>query len=171
MLFGLTNAPTTFQSYMNHVSNKLLSKFLLFFFDDMLIYGRNWEDHLRHLDKVLGILEEKQLYAKDSKCEFGMNDMLYLGHVIGKNGVQVHQEKLKEIIEWPIPINLIELKSFLGLCTYYRKFVKGFSQLTTPLTDLTKKGAFNWKDEAQMKFEKMKQVMSSCHVLALPDIT
>jgi hypothetical protein len=111
------------------------------------------------------------LYAKESKCEFGMTEMLYLGHVIGANGVQVHQEKIRVIIEWPTPKNVTELKSFLGLCTYYRKFVKGFSQLTAPLTDLTKKGAFVWIEEAQDTFEKMKQVMSSCHVLALPDLT
>jgi hypothetical protein len=171
MSFGLTNAPATFQSCMNHVFNKQLRKFLLVFFDDILIYSRTWEDHLRHLDEVLGILEEQQLYAKESKCEFGMTEMLYLGHVIGENGVQVHQEKIRAIIEWPTPRNLTELKIFLGLCTYYRKFVKGFSQLMTPLTDLTKKGAFSWTDEAHMTFEKMKQVMSSCPVLALPDFT
>jgi hypothetical protein len=133
---------------MNHVFNKQLRKFLLVFFDDILIYSRTWEDHLKYLDKVLGILEEQQLYAKESKCEFGMTEMLYLVHVIGGNGVQAHQEKIKEIIEWPTPRNLTELKIFLGLCTYYMKFVKGFSQLTTPLTDLTKKGAFSWTHEA-----------------------
>jgi hypothetical protein len=100
-----------------------------------------------------------------------MTEMLYLGHVIGVNGVQVHQEKIKEIIEWPTPRNVTELKIFLGLCTYYRKFVKGFSQLTAPLIDLTKKGAFVWIEKAQETFEKMKQVMSSCPVLALPDFT
>jgi hypothetical protein len=83
----------------------------------------------------------------------------------------VHQEKIRAIIEWPTPRNVTELKSFLGLCTYYRKFVKGFSQLTTPLTDLTKKGDFVWIKKAHETFEKMKQVLSSCHVLALPDFT
>jgi hypothetical protein len=97
--------------------------------------------------------------------------MLYLGHVIGANGVQGHQEKIREIIEWPNPKNVIELRSFLGLCTYYKKFVKGFLQLTVPLTDLTKKGAFVWIEEAQETFKKMKQVMTSCLVLALPDYT
>ena len=97
--------------------------------------------------------------------------MLYLGHVIGENGVQVHQEKIGAILEWPTTKNVTELKIFLGLCTYYRKFVKGFSQLTTPLTDLTKKGAFSWTDEVQATFGNMKQVMSSFPVLALPDFT
>jgi hypothetical protein len=97
--------------------------------------------------------------------------MLFLWHVIGENSVEVHQEKIRAIIEWPTPKNLTELKIFLSLSTYYRKFVNGFSQLMTPLTDLTKKGAFIWIDEAQIKFEKMKQVTSSCPVLALPDFT
>jgi hypothetical protein len=92
-----------------------------------------------------------------------------LGHIIGANGVQVHQEKIPAIMEWPTPKTLIELREFLGMCTYYRKFVKGFSQLCAPLTDLTKKGAFKWSEEAQNTMDKMKKVMSTCPVLALPD--
>jgi hypothetical protein len=156
---------------MNRVFNKQLRKFLLVFFDSILIYSKTWEDHLRHLDELLGIIVSLQLYTKESKCEFGMTEMLYLGHVIGANGVQVHQEKIRAIIEWPTPKNVTELKSFLGLCTYYRKFVKGFSQLTVPLTNLTKKGDFVWIEEAQETFKKMKQVMISCPILALPDFT
>lgn len=82
---------------------------------------------MRHLDELLGILEEKELYAKESKCEFGMTEMLYLGHIIGHNAVRMHREKIWAIIEWPTPNNVTELKSFLGICTYYRKFVKGLS--------------------------------------------
>jgi hypothetical protein len=169
MPFGLTNAPATFHSCMNHVFNKQLRKFLLVYFDDILIYRKTWEDHLRHMDEVPGIIESQHLYAKESKCEFGMTKMPYLGHMIGMNGVQVHQGNIRAIIEWPTSRNVTELKSFLGLFTYYRKFVKGFSQLTGPLTDLTKKGAFIWIEKAQETFEKMKQVMSSCPVLALLD--
>ena len=95
--------------------------------------------------------------------------MLYLGHIIGAKGVQVHQEKITAIREWLTPKTLTKLRGFLGLCTYYRKFVKGFSQLCTPLTDLTKRGYFKWNDEAQVTREKMKEVMSTCPVLALPD--
>ena len=105
---------------MNHMFKKQLRKFLLVFFDDILIYSRSWEEHLQQLDEVLSILEEQQLYAKMSKCEFGMTKMLYLGHVIGEQGVQVHQEKIQAIIDWPTPWNVIELRSFLGLYTYYR---------------------------------------------------
>jgi hypothetical protein len=111
------------------------------------------------------------LYAKESKCEFGMTEVLYLGHIIGEKGVQVHQEKITTIMEWPTPNTLTELRGFLGICTYYRKFVKGFSQLCEPLTDLTKKGAFKWSEEAQATMDKMKKVMSTCPVLALPDFS
>jgi hypothetical protein len=99
----------------------------------------------------------------------GMTEVLYLGHIIGAKGVQVHQEKIKPIMEWPTPKTLTELRGFMGICTYYRKFVKGFSQLCAPLIDLTKKGAFKWNEAAQMTMDKMKKVMSTCLVLALPD--
>ena len=98
MPFGLTNAPTTFQSCMNRIFNKQLRKYLLVFFDD-LIYSRTWEEHLKHLNEVLSIMEEQSLFAKQSKCEFGMTEMLYLGHVVSKYGVQVHQEKIQAILD------------------------------------------------------------------------
>jgi hypothetical protein len=120
------------------------------------------------VDEILSIMEEQALYAKESKCEFGMTKVLYLGHIIGAQGVQVHQEKIQTILDWPTPKTLTELKGFFGICSYYRRFVKGFSQLCAPLTDLTKKGAFKWSDEAQLDFDKMKKVMSTCLVLALP---
>jgi hypothetical protein len=168
MPLGLTNAPATFQSCMNHVFNKQLRKHLLVFFDDLLIYRKTWDEHLRHVDQILSIMEEQSLYAKESKCKFGMTKVLYLGHIIEAKGVQVHQEKIKAIMEWPTPKTLTELRGFLGMCTYHRKFVKGFSQLCAPLTDLTKKGAFKWDEEAQITMVKMKKVMSTCPVLALP---
>jgi hypothetical protein len=99
MPFGLTNAPATFQSCMNHVFNKQLRKPLLVFFDDFLIYSKTWEEHLRHVDQILSIMEEQSLYAKESKCEFGMTKVLYLGHNIGSKRVHVHQEKIQAIME------------------------------------------------------------------------
>ena len=99
MPFRLTNAPTTFQSCMNHIFKAQLHKYLLVFFDNILIYSRTWEEHLRHLYEVLEILQEQSLYAKMSMCEFGMQGMLYLGHVIGANGVQVHLEKIRAILD------------------------------------------------------------------------
>jgi hypothetical protein len=171
MPFGLTNAPATFQSCMNHIFNKQLRKFLLVFFDDLLIYSRTWEDHLHHVEEILNIMEDQSLYAKETKCEFGLTKILYLGHIINAQGVQVHQEKIHAILDWPTPRSLTELRSFFGLCSYYRCFVRGFSQLGAPLTNLTKKGAFRWTEEAQKAFDRMKEVMSTCPVLALPDFS
>jgi hypothetical protein len=131
--------------------------------------AKTWEEHLRHVDQIFSIMDEQSLSAKESKCEFGMTDVLYLGHIIGAKGVQVHQDKIKAIMEWPTPKTLTKLRGFLGMCTYYRKFVKGFSHLCAPLIDLTKKEAFKWSEEAQFTFDKMKKVMSTCPVLALPD--
>eukprot|EP00253_Pinus_taeda_P004399 PITA_04399 len=127
MPFGLTNAPATFQSCMNHIFRSHLRKFVLVFFDDILIYSRTWEELLQHIEIVLCILEEQQFYAKLSKCEFGLMEMLYLGHIIGVDGVRVHKEKIKAIRDWPKPRNVTELRGFIGICTYYRKFVKSFS--------------------------------------------
>lgn len=120
---------------------------MLVFFDDILIYRWTWEQHLQHLETVLHILEEQQCYAKLSKCEFGLTKMLYLGHIIKEDGVRVHEEKIRAIWDWPVPQNVTELRGFMGICTYYRKFVKDFSELAAPLTDLTK-GVFEWTDEA-----------------------
>eukprot|EP00253_Pinus_taeda_P033610 PITA_33610 len=167
--FGLTNAPATFQSYMNHIFRSHLRKFVLVFFDDILIYSKTWEEHLQHIETILHILQEQQFYAKLSKCEFGLTEMLYLRHIIGVDRVRVLREKIRAIKEWPEPRNVTELRGFIGICTYYRKFVKGFSQLVAPLTNLTRKEAFSWSDIAQRAFDRLKEVMSSYPVLALPN--
>jgi hypothetical protein len=127
---------------MNHLFRKQLQKILLVFFDDLLIYSRTWEEHLGHLEEILRIMEEQSLYAKESKCEFEMTEVLYLGHVVNAQGVQVHMEKIQAILDWPPPKNITHLHDFFGICSYYKQFVKGFSQLAASPTDLTKKGAF-----------------------------
>ena len=127
MSFGLTNAPDTFQSCMNQVFREQLRRFVLIFFDDILVFSKTWEEHLQHLEMVLSTLEKESLYAKESKCEFGMTELLYLGHIISAEGVQVDLEKIRAIVDWPTPTNLTQLKGFLGLCGFYRRFVKRFS--------------------------------------------
>lgn len=171
MPFGLTNTLATFQPCMNHVFRGQVWHFVLVFFDDILIYSWTWEEHLQHLEVVLCIIEEQQLYAKMFKCEFGLTKALCLGHVIVEDGMKVHQEKIRAILDWPTPRNVVALSRFLFICTYYRGFVRGFSQLATPLTNLTKKGAFEWTQVAQEAFEHLKKVMSNCLVMALPDFT
>ena len=112
---GLTNAPTTFKSCMNIICCKKLRRFFLFFFDDILIYNKTWEEHLQHLEIVLKTLQEQSLYAKMCKCEFGMKELLYLGHIIGKDGVKLHMENIGAILEWPSPKNITELRGFIGI--------------------------------------------------------
>jgi hypothetical protein len=100
---------------MNHIFNKQLRKFLFKFFDDILIYSRTWEEHLEHLDEILSIMEEQSLYAKESKCEFGMTYILYLGHVVSAQGIQVYREKIQSILDWRPPKNLTHLCGFFGI--------------------------------------------------------
>lgn len=99
----------------------------MIFFDDILVFSKTWEEHLHHLEEVLYILERESLYAKESKCEFGMTELLYLGHIISADGIRVDPKKIRAIVEWPTPTNLTQLKGFFGLCGFYRRFVKGFS--------------------------------------------
>ena len=129
---------------------------MLVFFDDILVYSRTWEEHLAHLDIVLGILGNESLYAKESKCDLGMTKLLYLGHIISVEGVRMDPDKVKAIIEWPTLMNPTQLRGFLGLCGFYHRFVNGYSCHATPLIDLTKKGAFFWIHEAHECFEMFK---------------
>jgi hypothetical protein len=169
--FGLTNAPATFHFFMNHILKDHLRKSVLVFFDDILIYSQSWKEHMRHLDEVLSIMEGQSLYAEESKCEFCMTKMLFLGHIISAKGVQLHQENIRAIMDWPMPKNMTELRSFFRLCIYYRQFIQGFSQLGALLKDLTRHGAFIWTEKSQEAFDHMKEVMGTCPVLALPNFT
>ena len=126
MPFGLINAPTTFMSFMNKTFQQYLDQFVLIFIDDILIYSSSKEMHEQHLRTVLQILREQQLYAKFSKCEFWMEEIAFLGHIVSKEGVKPDPSKVKAIIEWETPRNVTEIWSFLGLARYYRRFVQDF---------------------------------------------
>ncbi|KAL0445949.1 UNVERIFIED_CONTAM: Transposon Ty3-I Gag-Pol polyprotein [Sesamum latifolium] len=169
MPFGLTNAPAAFMSLMNKTLQPFLDQFVIVFIDDILIYSRSPEEHEQHLRTVLQILREKQLYAKFSKCEFWMEEIAFLGHVVSKEGVQPDPAKVRAILGWEPPKNVSEVRSFLGLAGYYRRFVKDFSVVAKPLTNLLKKNTpFNWNDRCAQSFEELKRRLTSAPILALP---
>jgi hypothetical protein len=137
---GLSNAPTIFMCLMNGVFREYLNKFVIVFLDDILIYSKLEEEHGHHLRMVLQVLREHKLYAKLSKCIFYQKKIHYLGHIISVEGITMDLEKIKDIRGWPTPINVIEVRSFMGLVGYYQRFMKGFSNIASPITSLQKKG-------------------------------
>lgn len=169
MPFGLTNAPCTFQSLMNHVFQDISRKFVLVFFDDILVYSKSWEEHLQHLPEVFTILQQQQLYLKLSKCIFGATIIEYLGHFISAKGVNTDPKKIAVIRDWPVPTTQKHLRSFLGLANYYRRFIMGYSSIARPLSQLLKRDGFAWSHEAANSFSNLKTALYSTPALALPD--
>ena len=136
MPFGLTNVPAAFMDLMNKVFSNYLEKFVIVFINDILVYSKSHEEHERHLSLVLQRLREEKLYAKFSKCSFWLEEISFLGHIVKKEGVTIDPEKIKVVIEWLRPTNVSEIRSFLSLAGYYKRFVEGFSKIAVPLTKL-----------------------------------
>ncbi|GAU28841.1 hypothetical protein TSUD_21780 [Trifolium subterraneum] len=170
MPFGLTNAPAIFMDYMNRIFQPYLDKFVVIFIDDILIYSKDPQEHAEHLRIVLDILREKQLYAKFSKCEFWLSEVKFLGHVISQGGIFVDPSKVEAVLNWERPRTVSEIRSFLGLAGYYRRFILGFLEIALPLTRLTRKGAaFVWDELCENSFNLLKQKLTSAPVLVISD--
>ena len=169
MSFGLTNAPAAFMDLMNRVFKDYLDRFVIVFIDDIPIYMCLEEEHKYHLRLVLQRLREHQLYAKLSKCEFWLPQVAFLGHIVGKDGILVDPSKIEAVKNWPRPASVSEVRSFLGLASYYRRFVEGFSKIAVPLTELTRKSMrFSWSDRCEASFQELKQRLITTPVLSLP---
>jgi hypothetical protein len=172
MAFGLTGAPATFQHAMNATLAPVLRKFVVMFFDDILVYSPSYEAHLVHLDTVLSILQRDHWRVKHSKCVFAEQSVAYLGHVVSAEGVATDSAKIDSVKTWPMPANQKELRGFLGLTGYYRKFIQHYAIICRPLTALLKKGViFAWSSAAETAFQVLKQALISAPVLALPDFS
>ncbi|GJX79439.1 gypsy/ty3 retroelement polyprotein, partial [Tanacetum coccineum] len=163
------NAPSTFQALINEVFQPYLRKFTLF--DDILVYSSTMDEHVQHLTTILDTMRQNKLFAKKSKCVFSTSHVEYLGHVISAEGVATDPSKINAMVEWPTPTNIKQLRGFLWLTGYYRRFIKSFAEISRPLTQLLKKGGYKWSNEAQLAFETLKEAMMKAPVLALPDFT
>ncbi|GJZ38152.1 putative reverse transcriptase domain-containing protein [Tanacetum coccineum] len=169
MPFGLTNAPAVFMDLMNRVCKPYLDKFVIVFIDDILIYSKNMKEHEEHLKAILELLKKEELYAKFYKCEFWIPKVQFLGHVIDSQGIHVDPAKIESIKDWACPKTPTEIRQFLGLAGYYRRFIEGFLKITKPMTKLTqKKVAFEWGDKQEAAFQTLKHKLCSAPILALP---
>jgi hypothetical protein len=158
MSVELTNAPAIFMDTMNRVFHDYLDQFTVVFIDDILIYSNTSKEHEEHLRKILERLRDEKLYAKLKKCEFWLDSMSFLRHVISGKGVAVDPEKVKAVVEWTRPTSVFEIWSFLRLAGYYRRFIEGFLKLSGPLIVLTRKNAhFVWTDECEQCFQELKR--------------
>ena len=170
MPFGLTNAPATFQRLMNKVFAGNLDKFIAVYLDDILIFSRNLDEHWQHLRWALDQLRKAKLYGRLHKCEFLKDQVEYLGFEVGPRGIQASPGKVKAIIEWPRPKSVHDVRSFLGLASYYRRFVRGFSEMARPLTQMTRAGVeWEWSEAQHQAFNRLKLALTTAPVLKLPD--
>ena len=170
MPFGLCNAPSTFQRLMEFVLTGLQWSVCLIYLDDVIIFSKNFDDHLRRMEEVFGRLREAGLKLKPQKCRFLQKEVTYLGHVVSENGVSTDPSKVSKILDWPIPRNVSELRSFLGLASYYRRFIKDFAKIAVPLHRLTEKNKpFVWSESCLEAFNELKRELTNHPILAYPD--
>ncbi|GKC11594.1 putative reverse transcriptase domain-containing protein, partial [Tanacetum coccineum] len=170
MPFGLTNTPAVFMDLINRVCKPYLDNFVIVIIDDILIYSRNEEEHANHLRIILELLRKEKLYAKFSKCDFWIHIVQFLGHLIDSQGLHVDPAKIEAVKNWETPTTLTEVRQFLGLIGYYRRFIKGFSKIAKPLTKLTQKNKkYIWGKDQESAFQLLKQKLCEAPILALPE--
>ncbi|GBG63520.1 hypothetical protein CBR_g38588 [Chara braunii] len=170
MPFGLTNAPATFQCLMDKILREQIGRFVVVYLDDILIFSKSMEEHRKHLEEVLTILKKSQLHLNLEKSEFGRDSVIYLGHRSSAAGLEPEATKVEVIRNWPQPTNVSELRSFLGLASYYRKFVPRFSIIARPLSRLTSKNvSYSWDDACSQAFQALKEALVSYPVLRIAD--
>ena len=168
--FGLCNAPATFQSLMNEIFRPYLGKFVLVYLDDILVYSKTPEEHIQHLRLVLSVLRQHKLYAKLAKCHFMKQEVKFLGHVVSKEGLRVDPAKTSAVEKWPVPRSPHDVRCFLGLANYFRRFIQGYSKLVRPMNNLLKKDAeWVWSAECQDAFDGVKFALVNAPVLRMPD--
>ena len=168
MPFGLTNAPSTFMRLMNQVLKPVIGRCVVYF-DDILISSQSEEDHVQHLHEVLTILSNEKLYENLEKCHFFTPQVVFLGYVVSAQGIHVDESKTKAIQEWPVPTSIQQVQSFHGLASFYRRFVRDFSSIVAPMTEVLKGRSFEWTDQAHSAFEEIKRRLTSAPILALPN--
>lgn len=172
MLFGLTNAPATFQSFMNIIFIEILRKGVLIFMNDILVYSDTLEKHEQMLQRVFQILQQHKFLIKRSKCSFATTQVEYLGHVISGEGVATDPNKTQAVKQWPTPKTTKQLRGFLGLTGYYRKFIRDYGMISRPLTELLKKNTpFQWTPITEQAFQVLKQKLVQALVLAVPNFS
>ena len=171
MFFGFTNAPAAFMDLMNRVFRPFLDRFVIVFIDDILVYLKSEDEHAKHLRFVLQTLRDHRLYAKFLKYAFWLEQVAFLGHVVSKDGIQVDPKKIEVVADWPRPTTITEIRIFLGLAGYYRRFVKDFSNIAAPLTRLIQKNIkFVWTDRCEEHFQLPKDLLTSAPVFPLPSV-
>ncbi|KAI3725001.1 hypothetical protein L1987_64772 [Smallanthus sonchifolius] len=155
---------------MNRVCKPYLDKFVIVFIDDILIYSKTKSDHEQNLKLVLDLLRKEQLYAKFSKCEFWLKEVQFLGHIVNEKGIHVDPAKIEAVKNWSTPKTPTEVRSFLGLAGYYRRFISNFSKIVVPLTALTHKGKhYEWGPKQEEAFQLLKQKLCNAPILTLPN--
>jgi hypothetical protein len=157
MPFGLCNAPATFQRLMHEVLEDLIYTRAPVYLDDIIIHSKTFEQHLRDIDEVFGKLRDAKLKVKESKCEFCAEEIKFLGHIIGKDGRKVDPDKVEKVKNYPRPKNISQLRGFLGLTSYYRKFIKDFSQKVKPMTELLE-GTKRGRKKGKMEKERIREI-------------